>query len=187
MSLEMQKNELRARLKRLRSRITPSLRHQNNLAIATRLLAMSEIKQASSVFCFVSFGTEVETHTLIDEFSRQNKDIAIPRIIESEYMLSVKFDSWADLTVGQLGILTPPAKAAVIDKFDITLTPGLGFSETGQRLGFGRGYYDKWFEKHDSGLKIAVCYEAQIQKEIPSNKNDVAVDIIVSEERIIRI
>jgi 5-formyltetrahydrofolate cyclo-ligase len=187
MSLNAQKNKLRARLKRLRSDISSSSRQQKNLAIASKILAMSEVKQAHSIFCFVSFGTEVDTHALIDDFSRQNKDIAIPRIIESEHMLSVKFHSWAELTVGQLGIPTPPAESLPIDKFDITLTPGLGFSETGQRLGFGRGYYDLWFKNHDSGLKIALCYETQIQKELPSNENDVAVDINVSEERIIRL
>lgn len=69
---------------------------------------------------------------------------------------------------------------------DIVLVPGLGFSEKGERLGRGKGYYDKALEK-SAGLKIGIAFEKQIQSEIPVDEHDVLMNFIITEKRVIKI
>jgi len=185
--MQTDKNRWRKDLKRLRQEIPGSLRKQNNLDIRRNLLSLQGLGDAKSIFCFVSYGAEVDTHGIIDELLRQGKQLAVPKITESRLMNAIQFQDWGDLEAGELGILSPRWATAIIDKFDVTITPGLGFTERGDRLGFGRGYYDAWFRKNDPGLKIALSYEAQINANLPVEAHDVKVDIIVTEERIIRV
>jgi len=58
---------------------------------------------------------------------------------------------------------------------------------SGQRLGYGLGYYDKWFTSHKVGLKVAPCYECQLLEELPADEHDVPVDVLVTEDRVIRV
>lgn len=186
-SIQIQKDDLRARFKQLRRELPDTVRLQKNLAIQQKLLSLVEIEDAKSVFCFISYGTEVETHGIIDHLLTQGKTLAVPKIMATSHMNAVRFQDWAELEAGQLGILSPRSNAAMTGVFDITITPGLGFSACGKRLGFGRGYYDKWFQTNDAGVKIALAYEMQIHEDIPTNEHDVKVDIIITEERLIRI
>ena len=163
------------------------MRLQKNLAIQQKLLSLVEIEDAKSVFCFISYGTEVETHGIIDHLLTQGKTLAVPKIMASACMSAVRFQDWGELEAGQLGILSPRSNAVMTGVFDVTITPGLGFSECGKRLGFGRGYYDKWFQTNNEGVKIALAYETQIHEDLPSTEHDVKVDIIITEERLIRI
>lgn len=146
-----------------------------------------DIEDAKSVFCFISHGTEVDTHGIIDHLLTQGKTLAVPKIMAASYMTAVRFQDWGELEAGQLGILSPRSNTVMIGAFNVTITPGLAFSECGKRLGFGRGYYDKWFQTNNAGVKIALAYEAQIHADLPTNDQDVKVDIIITEERLIRI
>ena len=186
-SIQTQKNGLRKQLKQLRNEIPESSRLQNNLTIQQRLLSQMDIRAANSLFCFISYGSEVHTHDIIRQLLAQGKQLAVPKITDSGYMLAIPFQSWDELEPGQLGILTPPGNSEMTRAFDVVITPGLGFSESGKRLGFGRGYYDKWFQNNEVGTKIALAYELQIVSELPVNEFDVNVDYIVTEERLIKV
>jgi 5-formyltetrahydrofolate cyclo-ligase len=186
-SIQSQKESLRSQLKCSRREIPDSSRAKNNEVIQQRLFSLEAIQTAKSVFCFISYGTEVHTHAIIDELLAQGKLISVPRIIESGQMIALKFNNWDELEPGQLGILTPPENEAAQHKYDVVITPGLGFTEKGKRLGFGRGYYDKWFQDNDFGLKVALAYECQIIDDLPTDENDKNVDIIISETRTIEI
>ncbi len=186
-SIHTQKTELRAQLKQLRREIPDPARQQKNLAIQQNLLSLAEIQTAKSIFCFISYGTEVNTHGIIDQLLANGKRLAVPKIMDSGQMIAVHFQGWEELEPGQLGILTPHTSVAMVERFDITITPGLGFSEKGERLGFGRAYYDKWFQLNESGMKVALAYEPQILADLPTDDHDIKVDMIITEDRLIRI
>ena len=186
-SIHVQKNELRSEITRLRSKISRSLREQKNIAIQRNLLLLVAIQNAKSVFCFISYGSEVDTHDIISQLLAQKKQLAVPKIMESNTMNAIQFRNWQELEAGQFGILTPRDNTNIIEEFDVTITPGLGFTAGGSRLGYGRGYYDSWFQRNDGGLKIALAYEMQIQIDLPSDEHDIKVDMIVTEERVIRV
>lgn len=186
-SVDEQKKHLRASLKASRANIEANQRKAADRAIRERLLSLSVLQRAKSVFCFVSTAAEVDTHRLIDILLAQEKTLAIPKITNPSHMLAIEFPGWQSLQPGALGIPSPPGQQPLSDRFDITLTPGLGFTEDGDRLGYGRGYYDQWFRENHAGVKIALAYECQVCEDIPSNERDVKVDIILTEKRIIRV
>ena len=182
-----QKTELRNRLKQSRSALNQVQRQSYDESIYTKTLSLSEIISAQTIFCFLSSGTEVDTHSLIKTFQSRGKTVVVPKIIHSEQMITVYFQSWEQLETGQLGILTPTDSEPYHGNIDVCITPGLGFSLCGHRLGFGRGYYDKWFFKNTVKHKIALAYECQIVADIPSDQHDICVDMIITEEQIIEI
>ena len=67
------------------------------------------------------------------------------------------------------------------DILDIVITPGIVFSKDNYRIGYGGGYYDKFFANKDvTALKIGLCFNEQIIEEVPTNKYDIPVDYIIS-------
>jgi 5,10-methenyltetrahydrofolate synthetase len=185
--LNPSKSELRARLKPLRSSLTENTRAAYSKAIMQQLLSLPEVRDARTLFVYISYGNEVDTHGLLRHFLDTGKDIAVPKILPSKNMIATPFDSWADLRPGTLGILTPSGNEIHPGPFDLVITPGLGFTLKGHRIGYGRGYYDRWFAGHHPAKKIGFAFEAQIIEDIPCAGHDIPVDILITEKRIITV
>jgi 5-formyltetrahydrofolate cyclo-ligase len=145
---------------------------------------LPEIISAEVIFCFISFADEVDTHILIQQLQRQNKTIVVPKTSRSRGMIAIALASWQELERDGFGILVPRTSVAYPGSIDVSLTPGLGFSPSGARLGYGRGYYDAWFTAHPAVYKIGVAYECQVLDHIPMGERDVAVDKLVTEARV---
>jgi 5-formyltetrahydrofolate cyclo-ligase len=186
-ALSAQKAELRAKLKQIRASIPAEIRADQSQAIQQKLASLEEIQTAHSIFLFISYGNEVHTHDLLKYFLKQGKTLAVPKILPEKTMIAVQFSQWEDLIPGELGILTPSGNTPYSGDFDVVITPGLGFTLQGHRIGYGRGYYDKWFASHNARNKIAIAFEAQLVDELPTDETDVPVVIVVTEERVIRI
>jgi 5-formyltetrahydrofolate cyclo-ligase len=185
MNLHEHKKLLRNEIKQRRSKLSEVERMQMSQQISLFLHEITEFKRAKSVFCYISYMDEVETHPLITDFIRQNLALAVPKIINITEMLAISLSDFAELEPDKLGILTPKSSQAAPNSFDIAITPGLGFTETGDRLGYGRGYYDRWFSKNEVKTKIGLAFEVQIVDELPLEKTDMPLDILVTEKRII--
>lgn len=179
------KREIRKKLKQKRAAMAASERLAASGIITETVLGLDEVRQAQSLFIFISHGNEVHTHDLLKYFLKQGKHLAVPKILPEKTMIAVPFSGWEELTAGEMGIFTPRSSQPDQRYFDVVITPGLGFTPAGYRIGYGRGYYDKWFAAHDSGEKIAICFESQLVEELPVEATDVPVDLIVTERRII--
>ncbi len=179
------KAEIRAKLKQIRASIPNHDRLTYSSTITQKILELDEIKSAQNVFIYISYASEVNTHELINTLLKKGISLTVPKIINADYMHAVPFTSWNDLETGQLGILTPKGSDPKTVDFDVAITPGLGFTTTGYRIGYGRGYYDKWFAEHPVKHKIALAFEEQILEELPIDEYDIPVDKIISEDRII--
>lgn len=184
-SIATRKSLLRKDLKNRRDALSEVAQREKNRAIEDKLLSLLQLKESKSVFCYLSCGAEVHTHDIINTLISGEKQLAVPKIVPPGQMIAVAFRNWKELEVGLLGILTPVKNAPVMSKFDITITPGLGFSTAGDRLGYGKGYYDNWFRAHDGGVRVALAYELQILEQVPSTEQDIKVDLIITEDRII--
>ncbi|MEJ2760662.1 MAG: 5-formyltetrahydrofolate cyclo-ligase [Gammaproteobacteria bacterium] len=185
--LNKRKAALRESQKQVRDALPEEARREHSRAILERLLELPVLQAARSVFCFVSHGSEVDTHPLLDWLLVQGKTVAVPKILNAEGMIAVPFKSWDDLRPGQLGILTPAVSTPYPGGIDVCITPGLGFTSSGKRLGYGRGYYDRWFAGHPVAHRIAVGFECQLLEDLPAGERDVPVNMVVTERRIILI
>ena len=178
------KQQLRQQLLRIRQDIPAQLRPQMNADIRERLLALPEVIAASTLFCFISFADEVDTHELIKVLQQQGKTILVPKTLKGGKMAAIALDSWDALETDSFGILVPRSSQPATSGIDISLTPGLGFSPSGQRLGYGRGYYDNWFTENEVQYKVGIGFDCQVLDEIPVDESDVPLDKIVTEKNI---
>ena len=185
MNLHEQKKQLRNEIKQRRSLLSEVEREKMSQQIAFFLQQIPEFNQAKTVFCYISYLDEVETHPLISAFLQQNRDLAVPKIMDKTEMLAIPLTDFSELKPDRLGILTPESSQPAIHSFDIAITPGLGFTEKGDRLGYGRGYYDRWFSKNKVKTKIGVAFEVQLVDELPLEETDLPLDMLVTEKRII--
>ena len=113
-------------------------------------------------------------------------NLYVPKIISGTEMIAVKLNDIANLELDDIGILTPKSNEILSEKVDITITPGIGFTKKGGRLGYGRGYYDRWFSINEVKTKIGIAFEEQVVMNLPLEKTDVNMDIIITEKEIIK-
>ena len=183
--VNQQKTETRKILKSTRASIPEATRMNAANSITEQILRLDEIRDARTIFIYISYASEVHTHALIKALLAAGKTLAVPKIIKSDYMQAETFSSWEALVPGELGILTPTDSTPCNGPFDVAITPGLGFTLSGQRMGFGRGYYDKWFAQNKVRHKIALAFEVQLINEMPVEDTDVPMEKIVTEKRVI--
>jgi 5-formyltetrahydrofolate cyclo-ligase len=99
-----------------------------------------------------------------------------------------RFQNCDGLVAGSFGIMEPAVESAVADcaEIDMFVVPGVGFDLSGQRIGYGRGYYDRALHRLEgSGRLTAFCYELQVVDSLHSESHDVVMDRIITERRII--
>jgi 5-formyltetrahydrofolate cyclo-ligase len=176
------------------------LKQRNKIAVDERaylsekavenLLSMLEVKTAQRLFTFLSFGSEICLDSFITSCWETGKEIYVPKTYQTEKrMIPYRFTGWDSLVEGMYGIREPHEEKSEPwngDSFDIILVPGVAFTERGARLGYGGGFYDRFF----AGLTnmptlIAVCFEQQVIPFLPVEKHDYRVDKIITESRSI--
>ncbi len=140
---------------------------------------------------FVTHGSEVRTREMIDTAINEGKKVAAPVSRKaSGAILAAKIRSCEkDLRKGAYGISEPDLKTCPLAKpeeIDLVIVPGIAFDKLGNRIGFGKGYYDKWLGNFKPKQRIALAYSMQIVKKLPAEAHDLAVGTIVTENEVIK-
>ena len=182
----MIKDELRAKMRETRRNLSADEVTEKSAAIAQSLLNISAVKDARTVCMYISAFKEPDTRGIIGALLASGKRVAVPVTDEKNVTLSLSYiDNASELARGAYGIYEPTViKRADENDMDVIITPGLAFDKRGGRMGFGKGYYDRLFEKTDA-LRIALCYDFQLLDEIPTEPHDAPMDIIVTEKRVL--
>ncbi|MED0738612.1 5-formyltetrahydrofolate cyclo-ligase [Aneurinibacillus thermoaerophilus] len=160
-------------------------------AVVKRLFAVPEVRAAQRLFTFLPFRDEVRIDAFLEACRDEAKNIYIPKtIVADKQMLPYLFVGWDSLVEGPYGIREPDTDRSELwsgEAFDIIIVPGVAFTERGERLGYGGGFYDRFFAqlKGPPPLLIAPCFEVQITTFLPVESHDKKVDIIVTECRTI--
>ena len=177
----------------LRDSLTEEDLHEKSNIIKEKLLQLEEIEKAHNVFIYVSFRSEVETQSLINELLERGKVVSVPiSYIEEKRMDAIRIHALSeDLTPGYCGILEPKKDLLVKNRIspeiiDVVIVPGSVFDERGGRFGYGGGYYDRFLEKLPFTTRIGLAFEIQTVKEAPVQSHDELLDYIITEERIIK-
>jgi 5-formyltetrahydrofolate cyclo-ligase len=158
--------------------------------ISNEIYKMDLYKNAKRIMCFVSNGTEIETHPLIEQAIKDGKSIVVPiTISETRELLVSDVYSLSELEVGDYDIEVPKKEfTRIVDPntIDLILVPGVAFAKDGYRVGYGGGYYDRFLSKLlNPTPTIAIGFDLQIVDKVPTDKYDLPVDMIVTEKRII--
>ena len=183
------KENLRKDLKEKRRKYTKEDNRKKSKEIKERLFNLKEFKDAETVLFYISYGSEVFTHDMIlESFYKKNIIVPISNKKDSSLTLS-HLKSWEELSVGSYGILEPrieKIRKTNPEDIDLFIVPGVGFDEKGNRLGHGKGYYDRLLKKAKGKPIVGLAFEFQIVKKIPTGRFDVPVSIIITEKRVIR-
>jgi len=147
--------------------------------IHSRLRKINEFSNASSIGCYYSIGSEVQTRPIIEEILSQKKQVSLPKITDDTLVFRVVKD-FTKLEKGSFGVMEPKDDWPEEKSFDVIIIPAVGLANNGVRLGYGHGYYDK-FLADKSVTKIALTYSKQIIKSIPYSDHDIKMDWIISE------
>ncbi len=188
-SLGKRKSILRERCKEIRKNTSPDEKDMMDEQIFTKLLSLDEYQRSRTILAYVSKGLEVSTHKIIEDAWGKNKRVAVPRCDVGHVRMNFYYiDSEDDLEKGYFGIYEPiESKSDMIKDFSesLCIVPGLAFDEKGYRLGFGKGYYDRflsWFK----GFTVGICYSNCVMSRLPTEKYDKSVDILVTDKYIKR-
>lgn len=156
-------------------------------AIQDAFLATSEYAAASSVALYCAVNNEVSTDKVIDHTLLAGKGLFLPAV-EGGEMFFRQVTTREDLVNGRFGIMQPSAGCAAADPEAIGLivVPGVGFDLYGQRIGYGKGFYDRALHRLEGRGKLtAFCYEFQLVDSLAGEPHDVSIDRIITERRII--
>lgn len=185
----MNKKELRAHIKETKITLSKTTIGKDSNKIVDKLLTTSWFKECNQLFCYVSFNQEVITTPILLTALEQNKKVAVPKIVNHE-MKFFYITSLEELKPGTLGILEPFSGEEAIPSHtgeNLCIVPGLAFDRERNRIGYGKGYYDKFFAKYiDKPIrKIALAFDFQIYESLPAEEYDKKVDRIITPTRII--
>ncbi|MGL5479875.1 MAG: 5-formyltetrahydrofolate cyclo-ligase [Clostridium sp.] len=161
----------------------------NDSKIFNNLISLNSYKRAKKVFIYIGFGSEINTKSLIEIMLKEGKEVFVPKVLEEE-MIALKITSLNNLIESKFKILEPIGEKSDIDgeEFDLIIMPGVAFDRSGNRIGYGKGYYDKYLKDIKSDIKkIALAYELQLIEEIETEEHDLKVDSIITENEIIDI
>ncbi len=182
------KEKLRKKIKEKRKKQSKEENRKKSKEIKERLFSLKEFKEAETVLFYISYNSEVFTHDIIlESFYKKNIIVPISNPVDCTLILS-HLKNWEELNVGSYGILEPRVekiRKTNIEDIELIIVPGVAFDEKGNRLGHGKGYYDKLLDKTNA-TKIGLAFEFQISENIPTGKHDKPVDMIITEKRIIK-
>jgi len=182
------KEKIRANALKKRCSLSERERAIKSRAIIQQVLSLQEIKRAECISCYVGVNSEVRTLSLISQLLASSKRVVVPAVIDGERMEMYHVESLDELEKNN-GFIEPRMEFRRFcgpERIDAILVPGIAFDEKGHRIGYGKGYYDRFLKRLKKGTSlIGLAFECQLVKKIPLEEHDVCLEKIVTEKRTI--
>ena len=171
------------------ARLDEKDRRACDLAICENVISIAEYERAEKVFLYISVGTEVSTRRVVRHAIEAGKEVYIPICHGGGIMHAARLMDEAELIDGMYGIPTVPDSNPKIspDELDLILVPGVCFDRSGNRLGRGGGYYDRYLAQKMTATTIGICRDEQLLEALNADVHDRRVDIIVSDKEILKL
>ena len=176
----MDKKALRQEIRLRKRQFNGEQLRQLSLAVVQRLLAHPRVVQANTVMFYHSLPDEVYTHEAVDQRVKMGKRVLLPVVIDEQHLEIRQYQSPQDLKLGAMNILEPAGQPfTAYQEIETVLVPGMSFDAHGNRLGRGKGYYDRFLAQVPQAYKIGVCFDFQKVDEVPTDGNDIKMDEVV--------
>ena len=184
------KSQLRDKYKQMRRDLTPEEKAEKDASIAARVFRLWQYRENDTLLTYVSTEIEVDTRRIIERALADGKKVAVPRCVPGTRSMEFYFiNSFDDLEPGAFGVLEPrPDSAKLLTDFSkgICLVPAFSYDWNGFRLGYGKGYYDRFLSGF-GGNMIGICYSECIRPHLPHGRYDRAVELLVTDRFLRRV
>ncbi len=182
----MDKAEIRKTMLAQRRALTSKYVNDNSDRIFEMLVNLGEVKQAKNVMIYSHYANEVKTGKLAGWLLFHGMRVFLP-VMDEDTLLVADMSS-ACFEMNCYGIAQPEKETAQFEdpsKIDLFVVPGLAFDRQGNRVGFGKGYYDDLLFKAPDAVKIALAYDFQVVDAISAEVHDIKMDILVTPKEVI--
>lgn len=150
------------------------------IKIINNVLNNKKVLEANDILIYVSLDMEVDTKVLINKLWTLNKNIYVPKV-EENIINFYKINSFNDLVIGSFGVLEPITNIIYKDDNNsCCIIPGLLFDKNNNRLGYGKGYYDRFLENRNI-YKIGICFSTFLVDNLVTDKYDIKMDEVITE------
>lgn len=163
----------------MRRELPQDLQDEKGMFIQKKVLAMTAFKEASTVYLYMDFKGEVQTSLLLDECFRQKKRVVLPRI-DGDEMDFYEVRSREELKPGYFGILEPVSRDKIDESRGFMVVPGVAFSKDGYRMGYGKGFYDRYLTRYPGIYTCGICYDCQVIDDLIVEEHDRKLDELVT-------
>lgn len=184
------KQRLRAECKQKRKSLSAAQKRQLDSAVTERFLQSEQYRANEVLFCYVSTEIEVDTREILRRAIADGKTVAVPRCIDGTREMDFYIlRELSELESGSFGVLEPnPARCRKLTDYSkgLCVLPALAFDKSGYRLGYGKGYYDRFLAKF-SGETLGLAYTCCFYDSLPHGKFDHAAQWVLTESGFARI
>jgi 5-formyltetrahydrofolate cyclo-ligase len=186
------KAELRRALRDHRDRMRPEEVAERSNRVCRRLLSLPEFIEAHNTLFYMSYRNELDTHGMIQRSIEIGKRVNIPRMQLDGLSLEVCQirDLDSDTAPGMFGIIEPTEsaeKCADTSRIDLCVIPGIAFDRRGHRIGWGKGFYDRFLATlSEHTKKFGLAYDFQLLEKINSHDRDIPLDGLITESEVLR-
>lgn len=173
---------LRKTILAARSLLSPDQVKESSRRIAKRLKELEPLQSARVVMAYSSIRNEVDLWPYLEGLLEQGKTVLLPRV-EGETLAAVQFEGRERCLTSSFGISEPCGSKHPLEKIEAVLVPGVAFDGKGHRLGYGRGFYDRFLQKLSPSVFLCgIAYEFQIVDSVFPEESDIPMHWIVSEK-----
>lgn len=176
------KKDIRKYVLDKRNRITDREWEEKSRLIYDKVVTHPFFLEADAIYCYIDYRREVGTQSIIEYALRMGKKVAAPKV-QGDTMEFYYLESFEDLQEGFKGIPEPKQKQLANDEKVLVIMPGAAFDANCNRIGYGKGYYDKYLHVHPNYKTIAIAFELQMVDDIPAEQYDICPNMIITEEK----
>jgi 5-formyltetrahydrofolate cyclo-ligase len=168
---------LRSYIRIQKKRHTPEQLDAQSERIMALLEGTPQFREAQTVMLYSSLPDEVRTTAFIEKW-RNRKRVILPTVVGDD-IVPVELTPDTPFAVGDFNILEPQNRPYT-GGYDLIVVPGMAFDRTGNRLGRGKGYYDRFLSQHPAVPKIGICFDFQLVGAVPTEANDIRMDEVLT-------
>ena len=176
------KKTLRAQLRSRVAAMPARDRAESDRILCHRFLKLPQVAAAGTLLLFWGMGGEPDTRPILEVLWKEGKGVLLPKCLPDHILEARLVRSPQELVPGTYGIPEPGARCPAVDrsKIDLILVPAVAFDRTGQRLGQGGGYYDRYLADY-GGRTVGLCRDAVLQDHLPVEAHDQGVELVLTE------
>jgi len=185
------KNNVRKYVYSLLQSLDDKTIQQQSQKACSRIINSSIYTNCNLVLSYMAMEKELDTMMIILDCIKQGKTVALPKTIDKTndmdfYLVDPFIPLESQLIKGRWNIREPNPEVCkkldplLLDSKSLMIVPGVAFSSTGQRLGHGKGFYDKYLDKYNNSIKVGICLSCQLLETIPVDQNDKNMDYVIT-------